>query len=170
MSQSAPELPRTVSETTRIAVPPAVVYEAVAEVTNMGRWSPECTGAEITGATGGGSGTAVGTRFTGRNQGAKGRPWSTACTVTAAVPGERFAFEVRAAGMLVAEWSYAFEPEENGASTRVTETWVDRRGRLITVASSLVTGVRDRATHNRESMKVTLQRLKKELEAEHEAA
>ncbi|MFE1783440.1 SRPBCC family protein [Streptomyces sp. NPDC059506] len=169
-----------VSESTEVAVPPRVVYDAVADVGAMGRWSPECTGADVegTGAGGtdvegtgaGGTGGAevrVGTRFAGRNASGRVRRWSTDCTVTAAVPGERFAFLVRAAGLRVAVWEYRFEPADSGRATVVTETWTDQRGRLMHVVGRLVTGVRDRAAHNRATMKVTLRRLKEELEREH---
>ncbi|QKW09763.1 SRPBCC family protein [Streptomyces sp. NA04227] len=155
---------QTVSETTQIAAPPAAVYAAVADVAGMGRWSPECTGADVKG--GPDAEVRVGTRFTGRNRGEKGRPWSTACTVTVADPGERFAFEVKAAGMRVAVWSYTLEPAEGGSQTRITETWIDQRGPLMTWIGTLATGVKDRVTHNRETMKVTLRRLKEELEGE----
>ncbi|MCZ2523596.1 SRPBCC family protein [Streptomyces sp. HB2AG] len=159
-----------VSESTEVAVPPRVVYDAVADVGAMGRWSPECTGADVEGAGAGFTGGAevrVGTRFAGRNASGRVRRWSTDCTVTAAVPGERFAFLVRAAGLRVAVWEYRFEPADSGRATVVTETWTDQRGRLMHVVGRLVTGVRDRAAHNRATMKVTLRRLKEELEREH---
>ncbi|PLW71068.1 SRPBCC family protein [Streptomyces sp. SCUT-3] len=159
-----------VSESTEVAVPPRVVYDAVADVGAMGRWSPECTGADVEGTGAGGTGSPevrVGTRFAGRNASGRVRRWSTDCTVTAAVPGERFAFLVRAAGLRVAVWEYRFEPADSGRATVVTETWTDQRGRLMHVVGRLVTGVRDRAAHNRATMKVTLRRLKEELEREH---
>ncbi|MFH8370927.1 SRPBCC family protein [Streptomyces sp. NPDC018031] len=157
-----------VSESTVIAVEPGVAYDAVANVSAMGRWSPECTGADVKGAAGGE--VRVGTRFTGRNTAARGRSWSTDCEVTAAERGQRFAFRVRAVGLSVAEWSYAFEPVESGTATKVTESWVDQRGRLMRFISSFVTGVRDRAEANRRNMEVTLRRLKEELEGRREPA
>jgi uncharacterized protein YndB with AHSA1/START domain len=156
----------TVSESIEIAVPPHVVYEAVTNVADMGRWSPECTGADIKGSPGD---IRVGMRFTGRNESEKSRPWSTACTVTTADAGERFAFAVRASGMAISTWSYVFEPTGGGA-TRVTENWTDQRGRFLQFISPFVTGIKDREAHNRQNMKVTLQRLKETLEREHQAA
>ena len=41
----------------------------------------------------------------------------------------------------------------------VTETWVDRRSRLLARIGTLVTGVSDRATHNRDGMVITLENL-----------
>ncbi|MGW1889225.1 SRPBCC family protein [Streptomyces sp. NPDC002004] len=157
-----------VSESTVIEVPPAVVYGAVSNVADMGRWSPECTGADV--GDGGHAEVRPGMRFTGHNVSARQRPWSTRCTVVAADPGERFAFEVRAVGLRVARWAYDFAPAGSGGATRVTETWIDQRGLLMRFLGSVVTGVHDRATHNRQAMKVTLQRLKEALEEEHQAA
>ncbi|MEU6736497.1 SRPBCC family protein [Streptomyces physcomitrii] len=157
-----------VSESIRIAVPPEAVYRAVANVGDMGRWSPECTGARVKDV--GAAGLQAGDRFTGRNAVARRLPWSTRCVVTAAEPGRRFTFEVRGVGLPVAEWSYAFAPTADGRSTEVTETWVDQRGPLMRVISTLVSGVRDRSAHNRGTMRVTLARLKESLESGYEAA
>ncbi|MET9553689.1 SRPBCC family protein [Streptomyces sp. NPDC006645] len=158
-----------VSETIEIAVPPRVVYDTVTDVAEMGRWSPECTGGEVKDR-----GTArelrVGTRFTGHNVSAKARPWSTSCSVTVADPGERFTFLARAVGLRIAIWSYRFEPLDSGKGTKVTETWTDQRGRLMHFIGPRVSGVHDRATHNRGTMKVTLQRLKEALESEHRSS
>lgn len=152
----------TVSESIEIAVPPRVTYDAVANVADMGRWSPECTGADVKDNVGE---VRVGTRFTGRNVSEKSRPWSTNCTVTAADPGVRFAFTVRAAGMAVSTWSYAFESADDG-TTKITETWTDQRNRILYFVSPYITGIKDRVAHNRATMKVTLQRLKEALEKE----
>lgn len=157
----------SVSESIEIALPPGIVYDAVANVADMGRWSPECTGADMKGAEP--PAVRPGVRFTGHNVSARQRPWSTACTVTTADPGERFAFLVRAAGLRISVWTYAFEPVGPGA-TKVTETWTDRRGWLMRFVGPQVTGVHDRATHNRQGMKITLQRLKETLEKERRAA
>ncbi|WP_431775716.1 SRPBCC family protein [Streptomyces cucumeris] len=157
-----------VSETTRIAVPPRTVYDTVTRVSEMGRWSPECTGGRVRG--GAAAEMRAGTRFTGTNR-AGWRPWSTRCTVTVADPGERFTFVVRAVGLRIAVWSYRFEPLDEGRATQVTETWIDQRGWLMRSGiSPLVTGVRDRAGFNRRSIRQTLERLKEALEQEHRVA
>ncbi|QDN81394.1 SRPBCC family protein [Streptomyces sp. S1A1-7] len=153
-----------VSESIEIAVPPSVVYTAVTNVADMGRWSPECTGADV--KDNGLQEVRPGMKFTGHNRSAK-RPWSTQCTVMAAEPGERFAFLARGVGLRVAIWTYRFEPLDFGQATKVTETWIDQRGWFMHFISPRVSGIRDRATHNRQTMKVTLQRLKKTLEKEH---
>ncbi|MFF2652705.1 SRPBCC family protein [Streptomyces sp. NPDC058045] len=155
-----------VSESIEIAVPPGAVYEAVTNVADMGRWSPECTGADVK-DDGPSPEVRPGMKFTGHNRSDR-RPWSTQCTVTRAEPGERFTFLTRAAGQRVAIWSYEFEPLDHGRGTKVTETWTDQRGWFIRFIGTKVSGVQDRATHNRQSMKTTLQRLKEALEKEHQ--
>lgn len=116
-----------VSDSIEIAVPPAVVYREVADPAQMGRWSPENRGTHEPSR----GPLAVGDEFTGRNRRGNAR-WSTTCTVTAADPGERFAFRVHRIGPVrpllrgpIATWEYTFAPTATG--TRVTETWQDDR-------------------------------------------
>src|SRR5687767_630723 len=105
----------------RVAAPADALYAMVSDVTRMGEWSPENLGGRWLGAA---TGPAVGARFRGSNR--RGlRRWSTTCTVVAADPGRRFAFEVAFAGIPVARWSYEFAP--GNGDTVVTETWTDRR-------------------------------------------
>ncbi|TCP57305.1 polyketide cyclase/dehydrase/lipid transport protein [Tamaricihabitans halophyticus] len=99
----------------------------------------------------------IGARFRGRNR--KGlRKWSTLATVTDAVPGRRFAFEVSALGFPVARWQYDIEPGESGC--QVTESTWDRRNTVIRFAGDVASGVTDRAAHSRRNMETTLARLK----------
>lgn len=136
-----------------IAADPTTLWEMVSDVTRMGEWSPETTACKWTGAA---TGPAVGAKFRGSN--AIGRKkWATPCTVTASVPGEVFSFEVGAGPLKGAEWTYRFEPD--GDATVVTEQWTDKRAGWLKVAGKWVTGVADRASHNRESMEATLARL-----------
>lgn len=97
---------------------PATVFAAIADVTRMGEWSPECmSGRWVGGATG----PAVGAKFEGDNRvaiaGIPVKKWTTTSEVTACVPGELFEF--------VAEeyttWRYEFEPA--GTGTKVTESY-----------------------------------------------
>ena len=97
---------------------PATVFAAIADVTRMGEWSPECmSGRWVGGATG----PAVGAKFEGDNRlaiaGITLKKWTTTSVVTACVPGELFEF--------VAEeyttWRYEFEPA--GTGTKVTESY-----------------------------------------------
>jgi uncharacterized protein YndB with AHSA1/START domain len=150
---------RQVSVSRDISAPPDAVWAMVSDVTRMGEWSPE---AETATWLRGASGPEVGARFKGENRNGK-KKWSTTGIVTAADPGRSFAFETKAAGMRIAEWRYTFEPTANGC--RVTETWTDQRGSIITTLGKQVSGVADRAAHNEAGMAQTLDRLKAAAEA-----
>ena len=106
---------------------------------------------------GGATGPTVGAKFRGVNRNGKKR-WSTAGTVIDAKPGDSFVFRVAAVGFPVAEWRYQFESTATGCL--VTETWTDHRGRLVKALGKPVSGIADRATHNRKTMEETLVRLK----------
>jgi hypothetical protein len=151
-----------VEETIDIAAPPLAVYDTVVDVTRWGRFSPECTGATTVHGDGP---IRVGSRFTGHNRRGPVRRWTTHCTVTAADPGRLFSFDVTGIGLAVATWSYRLQPLDGGAGTRLTEVWHDTRGPLMRVVGAAVSGVRDRGTHNRASMRTTLTNLKEHLEA-----
>jgi uncharacterized protein YndB with AHSA1/START domain len=142
-----------VSVSREIAASPEAVWAMVSDVTRMGEWSPENTGGTW---IGGATGPTPGARFKGRNR-AGVRRWSTVCTITDATPGEDFVFEVAAGPLKVARWAYHFVPTETGCT--VTETWTDQRGGLIRTLAGPLTGVSDRASHNRSTMEATLERL-----------
>jgi uncharacterized protein YndB with AHSA1/START domain len=142
-----------------MAASPDAVWRMVADVTRVGEWSPETVACEWLGTP---AEPVVGARFKGRN--ARGsRKWSTKCTMTDATPGEIFAFEVVAGPMKVARWEYRFAPDGDGC--RVTETWIDRRGKAMVFAGKVVSGVADRAEHNRSTMEQTLTQLATAAEA-----
>lgn len=159
----------TVVESIVIGVDPMVAYEAVSDPTNMGRWSPENTGAKVRKR---GRPLAVGDHFVGHNKRGPGR-WSTRCTVTAAEPGRRFAFDVDRFGVgmpvlpvRIASWAYDFEPDPEG--TLVTETWTDGRDwmpeRTVPFFDWIATGGSTFATMHETNMRATLRHLKAELE------
>jgi len=131
------------------------------DVVRWGRFSPECTGATVLAQDGP---LRPGSRFSGHNRRGPVRRWTTHCVVTAADPGRRFTFDSSAIGLAIATWSYHVEPLDGGAGTRLTQTWQDNRGRLMRGIAVIVSGIRDRATHNRASMRTTLQRLREHLE------
>jgi uncharacterized protein YndB with AHSA1/START domain len=137
-----------------IAAPAAQVWAMIADLPRMGEWSPENEGATW---LGGATEAAPGARFRGTNRNGK-RKWSTIGRVVECEPGRRLAFRVSAGGLKVAEWRYAVEPTDSGC--RVTETWVDQRGPFVKAFGKPVSGVADRAEHNRRGMEETLRRLK----------
>lgn len=110
---------------------------------------------------GGATGAKVGARFRGKNKSGMAR-WSTTATVTDAVPGRRFAFDVTALGFPVSRWQYDIEPCDDGC--RVVESTWDRRPRVLRTFGDAVLGVKDRAGRNRDNMAATLRRLKEHAE------
>lgn len=159
----------TVADSVWIDVAPEVAYDAVSDVTQMGRWSPENTGATVVRPTG----TAyVGMHFVGSNRRGPAR-WHTRCTVTVADRGSRFEFAVDRYGLApllfpvsVATWAYDFAPQDGG--TLVTETWQDGRSRWpalsVRLFDPLATGAPSFAHFQRRNIARTLRNLKRELE------
>jgi uncharacterized protein YndB with AHSA1/START domain len=143
----------TVSVSRDIAAPPDQLWSMVTDVTRMGEWSPENQGGTW---LGGATAAAPGARFRSTNRVGK-RSWKTVATVVDAEPARRFSFRVTAGPVKVAEWSYAFERTDGGC--RVTESWTDQRPGWFKPIAGLVTGVSDRAAHNRQGMEETLRRL-----------
>ncbi len=158
-----------VSDSIVIAVSPEVAYDAVSDVTQMGRWSPENLGASVAQAA---ETTYVGMRFVGSNRRGPVR-WQTGCVVTAADRGRRFAFDVDRYGVApallrvsVASWEYTFDPAVGG--TLVTETWRDGRTRWPDFTTRLFDPIATRrpsfAEYQRGNIAGTLRNLKRELE------
>lgn len=98
--------------------PPAEVWAAIADITRMGDWSPECIAGRW---VGGATGPAIGARFEGDNvaklAGRTIKKWTTTSEVTACEPGAVFEFVAEG----YTTWRYSFEPA--GTGTRVTETF-----------------------------------------------
>ena len=98
--------------------PSAEVFAAVADITRMGEWSPECTGGRWVAPA---EGPAVGAKFEGDNVAKVGpvtlKRWTTTSEVTACAPGEVFEF--------VAEGytTWRFELTEHDGVTTVTESF-----------------------------------------------
>jgi uncharacterized protein YndB with AHSA1/START domain len=140
----------TVSVTRAIAAPPERVWGLITDLPRMGEWSPENTGGRW---LGGASGPALGAQFRGTNR-AGWRRWSTLVTVTTWLPVAEFGFDVTAAGLGVARWSYSIQPAGGGCV--VTETFADRRGKLLRASGKLLSGAVERGEHNRVGMEATL--------------
>jgi len=165
--------PMTVSDSIIIAAAPGDLYDAVSDVRQMGRWSPENMGAVVLGPPT--TEAYVGMRFIGDNTRGP-MSWRTKCEVTDADPGRRFAFRVYRYGYLippvlpidVASWAYDFESlgEDN---TRVTETWQDDRALWPDVVADtfdrFATGGRTFREFQLKNIRRTLANLKKEFDA-----
>ena len=152
-----------VSVTAEIGAPAELVWSMVADVTRMGEWSPENEAAKW---LGGATCAEPGAKFRGTNRNGK-KKWDTLSKIADADPGRRLSFHVTAAGLKVAEWRYELEP--TAAGCRITETWIDERGRIAKLLGKPVSGVDDRAPHNRLGMEQTLERLKAAAESAHSA-
>ena len=129
------------------------VYESITDITRMGEWSPECYKAEW---NEGFNQALVGAVFTGytRNGAKEG---SIESTVVELVENERFFFDCIVRGFVFAKWGYAIEPTDSGCV--VTEYWQDLRPESSLKRSAEVSGVTDRASHNRDGMEKTLERV-----------
>jgi hypothetical protein len=142
------------SVTVLMAAPADEIWRLVADVRNVGRFSPETFEAEwLDGATG----PALGARFRGhvrRNE--IGPVYWTVCRVTACEPGREFGFEVLLGDRPVNNWHYFFTPVAGG--TEVTESFRMADGRLTTLFS--VFGGQLRTRRNKRDMRTTLERIK----------
>jgi uncharacterized protein YndB with AHSA1/START domain len=158
----------SVSQSVVIAAPREIVYAAISDPTQTGRWSPENSGAELDVA----GALSVGSTFVGRNHRRSFR-WVTRCRVIAAEPGEHFAFRVESIGVRkpwlaasIATWEYRLAATAEG--TEVTETWHDdRRGWPDAVATIFDKMATRTAFHefNTANIRATLDSLKVVLEA-----
>jgi uncharacterized protein YndB with AHSA1/START domain len=137
-----------------IAAAPGAVYELVADPMRMPEWSPECIGCRW---VGGATGVAVGARFRGTSRNGR-RRWSTTSTIVDVRPNERFAWDVTYLGLPVARWAYQIAPHPDGVE--LVESVEDRRGFVLRTLSPYITGSRDRASRNAETMASTLQAVK----------
>ncbi|MGN6695296.1 MAG: SRPBCC family protein [Aquihabitans sp.] len=144
-----------------IDAPAELVYDLVADITNMGRWSPECYRTEW---VGGATKAVPGARFKGWNRTkVLGIPasWSTTSTIRQADRGRAFSFDT---GLSGARWTYRFDPTDDGRGCTVTETREDVNASLpIKILSLPLEGVRHKQLT--EGMQVTIQRLKAAAEA-----
>jgi Polyketide cyclase / dehydrase and lipid transport len=138
---------------------PAVVFSAVADVTRMGEWSPECIAARWVGDA---TGPAVGAKFEGDNRftmvGLTLKKWTTTSEVTACVPGEVFEFVAEG----YTTWRYRLEP--SGAGTKLTESYEYTTSRGA--QRFLYDVVMRRPAEMVKGMQHTLERIKQSLESQ----
>ena len=142
-----------VAVTRAIAASPEHLYAMVTDLRRMGEWSPENEGGKWLGDA---AVARPGARFRGQNRNGR-KSWKSVATVTDADPGRLFSFRVTVGPVKISDWSYTFESAQTGC--RVTESWRDLRPRWFRPIATLVTGVSDRPTHNRQGMEQTLERL-----------
>lgn len=122
-------LPRT--KTAEVVVPasPGAVWSVLVDVSRVGEWSHEATGARWVR----GDGPALGNVFQGKNRLGRIR-WSRPCTVTACDEPSRFSY--RTDGGAVGdqtEWTFELAAVEGG--TRIRETYqILRMPRLTEIA------------------------------------
>jgi len=158
MSSTAKPSSRTpvappVSVVREIDSPADTVWAMVSDLARMGEWSPENQGGQwVNGATG----PALGARFKGRNANGK-KSWGTTVEVVEYDAPRMIAFALMVGRSRWCDWVYTVEATATGA--RVTHSWIDYRSRVASWVGGLVSGVNDRATHNRRNMELTLDAL-----------
>ena len=146
------------SVTIHIDAPPEKVWALVSDVTRIGEYSPETFEAEwADGATG----PAVGARFRGHvKRNGRGPTYWKTCQVQVCEVGTAFAFGVETGGQVLNTWRYDLEAA--GEGTDVTESFrlTPTLGlRLYWAALGW-----SRGRTNRDGMRMTLERMKAELE------
>jgi Polyketide cyclase / dehydrase and lipid transport len=147
-----------VAESVVVTAEPADVYAAVSDVRRMARWSPECFAVWVWSRR-----DARPKGFVGFNR--RGPlVWFTTCRVVTDEPGREFAFDVTTFGMPVSRWTYRLAPSPEG--TELTEHWSDRRSRGAYILGRIFVGrvAGHREDANREGIRITLARLKQDLE------
>ena len=143
------------SATVHMAAPADKIWNLIADVRNIGRYSPETFEAEwLDGA----DGPAVGARFRGhvkRNE--IGPVYWTTCRVTACEPGREFGFEVLVGDRAVNNWHYRLAPTQDG--TDVTESFRMNSSPMVGVYYCLFGGIL-RQRRNVRDMTKTLHRIR----------
>ncbi|MGB5150502.1 MAG: SRPBCC family protein [Mycobacterium sp.] len=147
-----------VQSSVTIAADPAAVYALITDLQTLASLAEEAHAMRWTK----GASATPGAVFKGENRNGS-KSWTTTCTVTEAVPGSTFAFDVKSAVFPVAHWRYDISTADGGCT--VTESTWDRRAGWFKKIAGLATGISDRDTANAEHIKLTLQRLKERAES-----
>lgn len=137
----------------RIDASPEDVWNAITDVTRMGEWSPECHTCEWKDDA---TDPAVGAWFVGHNRNGEFE-WTTECEIVECEPHRVFRFDGVFGDLRFAKWGYLIEPDGDGCI--VTETWEEGRPPEVIEMTKPISGVDDRASHNRAGMEKTLERL-----------
>lgn len=143
-----------------IKATPRELYDLIADLPSMGRYSPECRSVSW---RKGAVEAAPGVRFIGRNKNGW-HYWNTRGVITVAEPGRKLQFENHFLGLPMSRWTYEFSAQDGG--TEVTERWEDRQIFLTRwwIVGWLATGVGRRRGHNADTMVATLQQLRRAAE------
>jgi len=144
-----------VSSEIQIDATPAVVYALVSDVTRTGDWSPECVRCRW---LGGATAAETGARYRGASRNGW-RRWTTTSTIRVARPGAELVWDVTYLGRPVARWGYRLGALDGGG-TLLVESVEDRRERWLQIVSPWITGARDRAARNADTIGTTLHRVK----------
>jgi uncharacterized protein YndB with AHSA1/START domain len=145
-------------ESIDIDAPPERVWALITDVTQMGRWSPECYSCTWLDGAGG---PTVGARFKGRNKRGLLR-WATTSKVVTAEEPSHFAFEVKDSQM---RWGYRLAPSGSGTTVREYREVIGPKPLHVRVAYALRLLGRDPDAIVRAGMQETLARLKAGAEA-----
>lgn len=132
------------------------IYDLVADITEMGRWSPECRGCEWTGTA---TTAVVDARFRGTNRHGLAR-WTTTARVVVADPGHEFTFVTGHRGDEMTRWRYQLEP--GTGTTKVTESFemLSDMPWYFKLADRVLMRVSDRQSDLRAGMVHTLEAIK----------
>jgi carbon monoxide dehydrogenase subunit G len=150
--EKAPDV--VVSET--VDASPAAVWALVGNPARIGEISPECYSIRW---LGGADGPKPGARFIGWNRKGLLR-WPTTSTIAEYEPEQAISWDVDVVGQSVARWSFTLEPE--GAGTKVTQRWQDKRTAVAALVGKGRTS--DSPSHNKAGMERTLQTVKSRVE------
>lgn len=145
--------------TRAIAASPDAIYDAIADITRMGEWSPECHNCEWTGDS---HAPVVGATFDGHNRHGE-HTWTSQCAITEADRGRAFTFTCSMFDFHYATWGYRIEATDGGC--RVTEWSDDLRPTSTLEFSKQMSGVDDRHARNEVTISGTLERLAAAVEA-----
>lgn len=114
-----------------VSAQPDVVWDLLAEITNVGKWSPECV---RTAWLGGQPDARPGVRFCGRNRVDSGFEWTVTCVITGADRPRRFEWVVlddsddaQTVDHPSSRWRFDLEPAEHGG-TLVREYFIHGPG------------------------------------------
>jgi uncharacterized protein YndB with AHSA1/START domain len=134
---------------------PEAVYDLVADITQMGRWSPECYRCEW---VEGSSSAIVGARFRGHNKSGPFR-WSNVSEIVEADRGRVLAWIMGGQEKQYSEWRYTFEKTDHGVL--VSEAFRSLRHTLLGRLGGVPLGGERRSERRLQAgVQVTLDRLR----------